>query len=311
MSAYRQLTDTDLEAVRSAAGADALLDCAPIHAGIENSNWFLTLVYGTRRQPCVLTLLEQVPSAELPYFIALTDVLAEADLPVPMALPLTGRRRQFRLQGRPALLLPRLPGTHVTTPEAGECRAAGHALARLHAAAKHCPFRRIRPDHQWWPAAFASVAPLLDASEHDELAAALLDATRAFAHAHALPHGVVHGDFFRDNVLMSGGSVSGVLDFFHAGEDLLAWDIAIALNDWAVVAGSPDTKLADAFLDGYAVLRPLTGGESALLPALRRAAAARFWLSRLIATGEQAGAGDAVQRKDPQAMRMLYRQLAD
>lgn len=307
MSTFRELSAADLEQVRRLAQADAVTGLHAIAAGIENSNWFLTLVQGTTRFACVLTLVEGVPEDELPFFIALTDTLAEADLPVPMALRLAAGQRQFSLQDKPALLVPRLPGTHVTRVTPALCTAVGGMLARLHAAATRCPLARERPDHRWWPTAFAWLAPALDRDTHDALAAALLDASATFARAHRLPHGVIHGDLFRDNVLVTGDEVSGVLDFFHATRDLLAWDIAIALNDWAVDANLPDATLAAALLAGYQSERPLTAEELALLPALRRAAAARFWLSRQVAVERQRrhGADGLVSSKDPAAMRAL------
>lgn len=311
MSAYRTLSSADLESVRRYTGAESLADCRPISAGIENSNWFITLTHRGHPRDYVLTLVEAVPADELPFFIALTDALAEADLPVPMALRLADGRRQFTLQDKPALLMPRLPGAHVLVPTTAHCRALGTTLAQLHAGATHCALPRERPDHRWWPVAFAYIAPLLTAEVHTELATALLDATRTFAQTHALPHGIIHGDLFRDNVLLTGDEVTGVLDFFHATHDLLAWDVAIALNDWAVVDGVPDAAREAALLAGYAQSRPLTPPERALLPALRRAAAARFWLSRLVAAEKPAGKADAaVLRKSPSDMRNLLRALS-
>jgi homoserine kinase type II len=306
MSAYRTLTADDLERVRALAGADAIAACEPITAGIENSNWFLTLHYGARPVACVLTLAEAVPADELPFFIALTDALAEADLPVPMVLRLAGGQRQFLLQEKPALLLPRMPGAHIDAATPALCRAAGSMLAQLHRHGQRCAFRRERPDHLWWPAAFASIAALLPRTVHDELGAALLDATRTFVLARTLPHGVIHGDYFRDNVLVIGNDISAVLDFFHATHDLLAWDIAIALNDWAVHAGQPQAQLAEAFIAGYEQVRVLETGERERLPALRRAAAARFWLSRWLAAQRPAAAGAPVQRKAPEDMQQLW-----
>jgi len=311
MSAYRDLTPADLDHIRALGGADAIAACEPITAGIENSNWFVTLCYGTRRVACVLTLVEAVPADELPFFIALTDALAEADLPVPMALRLAGGRRQFLLQDRPALLVPRMPGSHIDTPTPALCRVAGNMLAQLHRHGRACAFRRERPDHLWWPVAFASVAALLPPATHDELGAALLDASRTFAQVRALPQGVIHGDYFRDNVLVDGSGISAVLDFFHATQDVLAWDIAIALNDWAAGAGEPDAGRAQAFIAGYGEIRPLETGEQAWLPALRRAAAARFWLSRLLAAQRPAATGAPVQRKAPEEMQQLWRALRE
>lgn len=319
MSAYRALSSADLDSVRRLAAADALEDVTPITAGIENSNWFVTLVRGSTRFRCVLTLVEAVPADELPYFIALTDGLAEADLPVPMALVLDARQRQFDLQGKPALLVPRMPGTHIEAATPALCAAAGDMLARIHRHGTSCAFRRERPDHRWWPTAFASIAPLLPRDVHDELGKALLDASALFANTHGLPHGVIHGDLFRDNVLVDGDEITAVLDFFHATTDLLSWDIAIALNDWAVVDGEPDTTREAAFLAGYARQRVLVAAERDLLPGLRVAAAARFWLSRCIAALREPGVSvsgasllwesTAVQRKDPEAMRALWRRL--
>ena len=311
MSAYRELSAADLDALCRLAGARSVISCRPITAGIENSNWFVDLDVDGHPQASVLTLVESVPADELPFFITLADTLAVADLPVPVPRLLAGGRRQFMLQGRPAILVPRLPGDHADVPTHAQCEAAGTMLARLHAAAARCPLVRERPDHRWWPTAFAYVAPGLARVDHDELAAALLDASRVFAHAHALPHGTIHGDFFRDNVLLAGDEVSGVLDFFHATRDLLAWDMAIALNDWAVVGGVPDASRAEAFLAGHARVRPLRREEEDLLPALRRAAAARFWLSRLVAAEKQSAFGNgAIQRKDPGDMRALLRALS-
>lgn len=312
MATFRSLAADDLALLRQLAGADALEDLVPVAAGIENSNWFLTLCRHGQRLPCVLTLVEAVPEDELPFFIALADTLAEADLPVPVALRLADGRRQCVLQDRPALLVPRLPGRHVDQPDETLCRAVGTLLAQLHRAAARCPLVREHPDHRWWPAAFTWLAPALAQAQHDELGAALLSASGTFARAATLPHGVIHGDLFRDNVLVTGNEVSGVLDFFHATRDLLAWDIAIALNDWALRDGRPDRALADAFLAGYRQVRELARGEQALLPALRQAAAARFWLSRLVAVEKrrQHGGPAPGSSKDPAQMQALYRDLA-
>lgn len=308
MSTFRTLSPADIEQVRRLAGADAVSGLAAVASGIENSNWFLTLHAGTAQFACVLTLVEGIPEDELPFFIALTGVLAEADLPVPMALRLTNGAHQFLLQGRPALLVPRLPGTHVETPSLPLCRQVGRTLALMHDAAARCPLQREQPDHRWWPTAFAWLAPSLAPELRDELGDALLDASRCFSRAHALPHGVIHGDLFRDNVLATGDEISGVLDFFHATRDVLAWDIAIALNDWAVPGGMPDPGRAGALLAGYDSVRPLSSAERGLLPDLRRAAAARFWLSRLVAAGkahERGAPQGIVSRKDPESMRAL------
>lgn len=303
MSVYRALSPADLEAVRRATGAEAITGLQPIVAGIENSNWFLDLRVAGRGQNRVLTLLESLAAGELPFFIALVDALAAAGLPVPVAAQLAGGQRILLLQGKPALVVPRLPGAHVDAVTPEQCAAAGAMLARVHVAARALPLRRGHRDADWWPDAFARIASSLADDVRMELGAALVTATQTFNRCASLAHGIVHGDFFRDNVLFTDGGVSGVLDFFHAANDLLAWDLAIALNDWSIIDNRPDAARAQAFIDAYQAVRPLEQAELAELPALRRAAAARFWLSRLLTAERQRGTGSSVQKKDPEQMR--------
>ncbi|MFZ5722139.1 MAG: homoserine kinase [Pseudomonadota bacterium] len=304
MSVYRHLTADDLETIRRAAGVRSLGTPEPIAAGIENSNWFLTL---DDAETVVLTVLEAAVDADLPFCIALTDTLAAAGLPVPVARQLADGARTLRIQERPALLVQRLRGVHAERATAAQCAAAGRMLAQMHRTAATLPAPDRPRDRDWWPAAFAGIAPTLAADARTGLHAALQTATATFVACRDEPHGIIHGDFFRDNVLFDGERISGVLDFFHAAHDLLAWDLAIALNDWTMTEHAPDPARADALLAGYEEVRPLTAGECAALPALRRAAAARFWLSRLLFARRPAARG---QRKDPEEMRAWYRALS-
>lgn len=303
------LDDDDLASLLAAWGLEAA-SLTPVAGGIENTNWFVSaLLDGTPRE-LVLTRVDVAAPEELPYFVALVDALARDDLPVPVALATRAGRRQHDLGGRGFLLCPRLPGRAVTVPSPAQCRATGELLARLHAAARHCPFTRERADHLWWPVAWAWLAPQLDAETRSELGNALLAASAAFAGARALPRGTIHGDLFRDNLLFTGNEPTALLDFFHATHDVLAWDIAIALNDFA----GTDPERAGALLDGYQSVRALTAAERDLLPALRTGAAARFWLSREIAARKAAGdpreARPALAEKSPLAMRELLRALS-
>lgn len=303
MSTFRQLAPADLAALAAAAGLDALDELQPVAAGIENSNWFARGRRDGQALPLVLTLVEAVPARELPFFVQLADRLQAAGLPVPAPLPLRDGARWLLLQGLPALLLPRLPGAHAARPDSAQCRAAGAMLARLHLATTApaaADSVRDQPDWQWWPGAFAGIAATLATDERHELDDALQRASRLFAHNAGLPRGIVHGDFFRDNVLLQGAQVSGVLDLFHATRDVLAWDLAIALNDWSLASeGAEDAGLLQAFSDGYEAVRPLQAAERKLLGEFRAAAAARFWLSRHI----------AARRKDPAQMQALWRRL--
>lgn len=305
MSVYRHLYAADLDAIRRAVGVDALGQPRPIIAGIENSNWFLTLRGKPDRQ-VVLSVLEVLTAAELPHLIAVTDALAAAGLPVPSALRLANDARYLLIQGHPALLVPRLRGAHVKHASPAQCTAAGAMLARIHRAGSNAPVPRRARDCDWWLPTFAALAPTLATDVRNELEAALADATQTFAACDTLPQGLIHGDYFRDNVLFDGNEIVGVLDFFHAAQDLFAWDLAIALNDWTMADGQPDAERASFMLAGYDDLRALGPEERAALPALRRAAAARFWLSRLLFSRQQAKTG---QRKDPEEMRAWWRAL--
>jgi homoserine kinase type II len=192
--------------------------------------------------------------------------------------------------GKPAALVNRLPGTPVEAPDVHHADQIGAMLARMHLAVADFPL--AQPNLRglgWWLATAPVVRPHLSPDQ-----AALLDEELAFQQhlaaspSHAqLPHGAVHADLFRDNALFEGlpgrERLSAVFDFYFAGTDSLAYDLAVTLNDWCVDddSGHLDDTRAQALIAGYRSEREPEGIEWRLLPALRRAAALRFWLSRL------------------------------
>ena len=298
MSVFTAITEQQLAALL----ADHNLRPVSFHAaseGIENSNFFVhaETPEGDSRQ-LVLTLLENLEANALPWFVTLLSKLDQAGLPVPR--PLEGRRGTVsQVAGKPALLVPRLPGQHVDQSHPGHCEAVGAALATLHACSMPRPTHHDGPAEQ-----LVALMPLL----HDEPQALQHDAlgllTR-WAAREGMPV-LCHGDLFRDNVLFEDDQLSGLLDFYNAGHELAVWDLAVASNDWCVNPdGSPDPARERALLMGYGRVRALPMQELALLPLARTVAALRFYLSRR--KPARAGA-EGRASKDPAEFMRIYQQ---
>lgn len=279
MSVYTAVSTDELAAWLARYPLGELVELAPIAAGIENSNYFVT----TTRGRYVLTLYERMPADELPFYLNLMAHLARAGVAVPMpAADRTGALFST-LNGRPAGLVARIDGVAVERPTPAHCAAVGGALAHLHRAAQSYRARLAnRRGPAWWRQAARAVRPHLTTAQNELLAGEVKFLT-GFGRGH-LPRGAIHGDLFCDNVLFSGTRVAGIIDFGFAATDFLAYDLAIAVNDWCVVGnvdGSLDRDRVAALLGAYSEVRPLTDDESAQWPALLRAAALRFWVSRL------------------------------
>jgi homoserine kinase type II len=210
---------------------------------------------------------------------------ADRGLPVPRPHGDASGSLLLFLKGKPAAIVDRVPGEHHLAPDAADCAAVGGVLARMHLAARD--FAPTQPNPRglaWWEATVPVVLPHLERAQA-ELMADELSYQRHLASSSAyatLPRAAIHGDLFRDNVMFVDGRLSGVFDFYFAGVDCLLFDIAVALNDWCVdlASGRLDEDRAGAFVAAYDALRPLEPAEVRLLPALMRAAALRFWLSR-------------------------------
>ncbi len=294
MSVYTIVGREELAAWLQPLSLGELRDHAGIAAGMQNSNYFVTTAGGR----FVLTLFEHIAAAELDFYLALQDHLAGRGLPSPRPLADAAGRRWRLLAGKPAALLTCLPGAAVDTPDDAQCQAVGRLLAELHLAAADFPAPPANPcGAAWCRATGAALLPLLTPDE-----AALLQDELAFQAAQdqsALPRGIIHADLFRDNVLWADGRPSGVLDFYFAGADCLLLDLAVVANDWCF----SDAALA-ALLAGYRSIRPVSATEALAWPAMRRAAALRFWLLRLDAR-HRPRAGEVVTLKDPEHFRRL------
>ncbi len=281
MSVYTTVTAENLAAWLTRYALGAVQAFEPIDAGIENTNYFLT----TGKGGYVLTLYERLPAEELPFYLNLMAHLARAGVKAPAPEPdRTGALWSF-LNGKPAGLVARLDGAAVEQPDVAHCAAVGQALAELHLAAKQYLGRlNNRRGPGWWRQAARAVRPLLS-PQQNALIATELKYQGAFAKT-KLPRAAIHGDLFCDNVLFVGNRVSGIIDFGFAATDALAYDLAITVNDWCLEpddnrSGHLDPERVRALVGAYHAVRPLAFEERALWGPLLRAAALRFWLSRL------------------------------
>ena len=281
MSVYTVVSAEELAAWLARYAVGAVQAFEPIASGIENSNYFVT----TEKARYVLTLYERVPAEELPFYLNLMAHLARSGVKVPAPEPdRTGAFFSF-LNGKPAGLVARLDGAPVEHPDIEHCAAVGRALAELHIAAKAYRGRlNNRRGPGWWRQAARAVRPQLT-PEQNALVATELKYQAGFAKTR-LPRAAIHGDLFCDNVLFVGGEVSGIIDFGFAATDALAYDLAITVNDWCLQpddtrSGHLDPERVRALVGAYDAVRPLESAERRLWGPLLRAAALRFWLSRL------------------------------
>ena len=281
MSVYTIVSPEELDAWLARYAVGTRLELSPIASGIENTNYFLTTTKGR----WVLTLYERLPAGELPFYLNLMAHLARSGVECPApAADRTGALFSM-LNGKPAGLVTRVDGAPIHEPDVPHCTAVGAALGRLHVATASYRARLTnRRGPGWWRQAARAVRPYLDPDRNALLAAELKFQT-GFGRSR-MPRGAIHGDLFCDNVLFVGDRVSGIIDFGFAATDFLAYDLAITVNDWCIV-GAGDARgglvpeLVAALVSGYHAERPLTPEERSQWPALLRAAALRFWLSRL------------------------------
>jgi homoserine kinase type II len=286
MAVYTEVVFADADALCQCLGLGALTDLQGIRSGIENTNYYATTTQGQ----WVLTLFERLPAEQLPYYLRLMQHLASRGIPVPSPQPDATGSLLHHLAGKPASLVTRLPGSHRAAPGSAQCEQVGAMLARMHVAG--ADFEMQQPhlrDLSWWIETAPVVLPHLAPTQAD-----LLRAELAFQQqlgnspaGQALPRGPIHADLFRDNVMFDDtagpDTLCGFFDFYFAGTDSFLFDIAVCLNDWCCddTTGTLDEARASAFVGAYERARPLTAGERRAMPALLRAAALRFWISRL------------------------------
>ncbi len=263
-----------------------VLKLTGIGAGIENTNYFVD----TRRGRWVLTLFERLTAEQLPFYLGLMQHLARRGLPVPEPRADAQGRLLHHVAGKPAALVNALPGQHQLAPDLHHCRQLGRMLGQMHEAVLDFPLHQPNlRGLDWCESMGPQLMPHLTAPQQALLADELVF-QRHLADSPTyptLPRGAVHADLFCDNVLFEGlpghEKLTGCLDFYFAGVDTFGYDLAVCLNDWCIDAdsGRLDPDRAAGLVGAYEAVRPLQAAEARLLPGLMRAAALRFWLSRL------------------------------
>ena len=278
MAVFTSVTEEEARAWLARYPVGTLIELRGIAAGIENTNYFVTTSQGR----FVLTLFEKLTRDELPFYIDLMSHLARDGVPCPRPIHDSDDNALGTLNGKPAALMTRLPGEAIVHPTTGHCAEVGDVLGRMHLAAMHFGDGPVNPrGRHWWHATAPLVLPFLDAPRQALLREELR--YQDTVNLERLPRGPVHADLFRDNVLFEGKRMGGVIDFYFAGLDTFLYDLAVTLNDWCIdlATGQIVNDRAQALLAAYAARRPPGAAEHAAWPALLRAAALRFWLSRL------------------------------
>jgi len=286
MAVFTEVAPELAQSLLTRLGLGQMLSLRGISAGIENTNYFVT----TGRGDYVLTLFERLSFEQRPFYLQLMKHLASRGLAVPDPQADADGCILFKLAGKPAAIVNKLRGGHQLAPDLFHCEQVGAALAKMHLAGQDFPLQQ--PNLRglpWWRETVPVVLPYLTPEQALLITTELdyqehLAASATYAQ---LPRGPIHADLFRDNVMFEGlpgrEKLSGFFDFYFAGVDSWAFDLAVCINDWCIAldSGRLDETRAQAFVSAYEKVRPLSGAERRLLPGLLRAAALRFWISRL------------------------------
>ncbi len=277
MAVFTSVTEQEFSAWLGNYSLGTLLELQGIASGIENTNYFVTTSNGR----FVLTLFEKLKPHELKYYLNLMSHLARHGIPCPS--PVADKQDSFlgELKHKPACIVSRLSGKSQMQPSVANCAAVGAMLAQMHVAGQGFDGRMENPRGAAWRAAAAQAVTKFIGAED----AALLQSEVAFHEKHALavlPQGVVHADLFRDNVLLDGERVGGLIDFYFACNDSLLYDVAITVNDWCMGANwQLDAEKTRALVEAYHAVRPFTREEADMWQVALRVAALRFWISRM------------------------------
>ncbi|WP_114973077.1 homoserine kinase [Rhodoferax ferrireducens] len=290
MAVYTEVSPKEARALLRQLKLGELQSLKGCVGGIENTNYFVTTEVDEETRDYVLTLFERLTFTQLPFYLGLMKHLAEHGIPVPNPTANAKGELVFELKGKPAAVVNRLPGHSELAPTPAHCAAVGATLAKMHLAGADFPLSQ--PNLRglaWWNETVPVVLPHLDASQAALIKSELayqnhIAASSAYA---ALPRGPIHADLFRDNVMFDtvngAPHLTGFFDFYFAGVDTWLFDIAVTLNDWCVnlETGAHHAERADSFMAAYSAVRAITAAERELLPAMLRAGALRFWISRL------------------------------
>lgn len=293
MAVFTPISPQDLDAFLADYDVGQQVSYSGIAAGIENTNYFVTTTGGE----FVLTIFEKLSSEQLPFYLELMDHLGRKGVACARPIPLQSGALQTTLHGKPAALSVRLKGSEVKQPRPAHCHVIGQTLAQAHLAVHD--FQGSQPNLRglsWWQATIPALLRYVSDSQASLLQRTLEEQVRLLSSEGAqLPRGAVHADLFRDNALFEPSAegqmpvLGGFIDFYFAGVDQFVFDLAVVANDWCLQFEQPagegleelDPARLDALFDGYQQVRPLQTDELLCWPAMLRAAALRFWISRL------------------------------
>jgi homoserine kinase type II len=286
MAVFTPLSRAEAAAFLTQFALGELVELQGIESGIENSNFFLT----TDRGRYVLTIFERLTFKQLPFYLELMRHLARRDLPVPEPQENRAGSLLSELKSKPVAIVTRLPGKAVAAPNAAQCALTGEVLARLHLAGADFPmFQPHLRGIGWWKETLPRLERYLSDDTYQRLAEEVIYQDTFFRSTRfeRLASGPIHADLFRDNVLIDHTSgaerIGGLIDFYFAGCSIWLFDLAVTVNDWCIdlATGAFDRPRAEALLDAYHAVRPLTEEEHECWRTVLRAAALRFWISRL------------------------------
>lgn len=274
----RQLKLGDLTSLKGCSG------------GIENTNYFASTERDGQTHDYVLTLFERLTIEQLPFYLRLMKHLAQHGIAVPEPMPNAKGALVFEVKGKPAAVVNKLRGKSELAPTPEHCAQVGAMLARMHLAGQD--FDEQQPNLRglnWWNDTVPVVLSYLTDTQKTLITQELAYQNHVSAQSAycALPRGPIHADLFRDNVMFDSADgtpvLSGFFDFYFAGVDTWLFDLAVCLNDWCIdhESGTHHAQRAQSFIAAYQAVRPLVAAERELLPAMLRAGALRFWLSRL------------------------------
>ena len=291
---------SELSAFLQSFEVGSLVSYEGITAGIENTNYFVTTSVGE----FVLTVFEFTQATELPFFLELMGYLAEQG--IASAHPLADENGRYlqRLKGKPAVLVHRLKGASVTTPDVGHCAAIGAAMARMHQAADgFSGYRANDRGPQWQTSTVKLVLPKLNRADRALLKEALSE--RRSMCCDTLPTGVIHADLFRDNALFESHDLSGIIDFYYAHNGPLIYDLAVTVVDWCLNARDEfAASEAGDLVKAYDEIRSVSDDERESWSYHVRATGLRFWLSRLKDT-HFPRVGSLTHAKDPEPFKQV------
>ena len=297
MAVYTPLTSDDVAALLAQYDIGAATSCEGIAEGVENTNYKLTTASGRY----ILTIFEKrVAETDLPFFMAVMERLAARGFPAPKPIATRDGALLSRIKGKPAAIISFLDGIWPRQVELHHCAPVGEALARMHVALSD--FAGLRPNALSLGGWETLLAPRMD--EVEKLRPGLAELVRKdmmavrTAWRNDLPRGVIHADLFPDNALFTDGALTGVIDFYFACMDALAYDLAVCLNAWCFDGPRYNLERGRTMIAAYESVRALSALEREMLPTLVRGAALRFFATRLT-DWAATPAGATVTPKDP------------